>query len=382
MKKIFLLAAACSIVELTHAQNILQLGWDFNGNAGNELSVATTFNNPDLETSSIVRGAGLSAASLANSFSATGWTTTNSLADAIINNDYLQFTIKAETSFITSLSGLDAIFRRSGTGPDRFQWQFSVDGTSFINISNEISFTSTATNGVAQSLIDLTAISGLQSVVSSTTITIRLYGYNATASGGSFSVGRLAGNDLALTGSTNSITPVRLLNFSGKLVKNSIELRWVTASEINNSRYEIEHSVDGKRFGKIGELYSANAINGSSYFFRVDNVKEGNNWYRLKIVDVDGRFEYSAVILISYKELSVLKIFHSPATRQILVRYPATDQLLIFKILGLNGILYQQYYLPARSSELTITVGNLPAGSYILVWINEGSINSSRFVNW
>ncbi len=380
MKKLLLLSAACSMVILSHAQNSLQLGWDFNGNSGNEISAVTTFNNTDLETSSIIRGAGLTAASLANSFSASGWTTTNSLADAIVNNDYFEFTVKPKTSFITSLSALESIFRRSGTGPDRFQWQYSIDGTNFINISNEISFNSTATNGVVQSSIDLTTISVLQNISSSHPISIRLYGYNASANGGSFSLGRLSGNDLSLIGSTNSITPVRLLNFSGKLVTNSIELEWSSSSEINNSKYEIEHSIDGKRFSKIGELFSVNAINGSSYFFRDYNGKAGRNWYRLKIVDKDERFKYSAVILVSNKEISELKVFYSFTNKQIITQFPLTDQSTIMKLVGIDGILYRQYFLPARSSEFRFTAVNLPAGSYILVWINQNYIYSRRFV--
>jgi len=382
MKKLLLLSAVCSMMAFSYAQNTLQLGWDFNGNIGNEISVTTSFGNTDLETSSIIRGAGLTAASLANSFSASGWTTTNSLADALVNNDYLEFTIKPKTSFITSLSALEATFRRSGTGPDRFQWQYSIDGTNFININNEISFTSTATNGAAQSSIALTTISDLQNISSSTLISIRLYGYNASASGGTFSIGRLVGNDLALLGSTNSITPVRLLNFSGKLVRNSIELKWISTSEINNRTYEIEHSIDGKKFDKIGELFSANAINGSSYFFRDNNGKAGKNWYRLRIVDMDGRFEYSAVVLVDNKEISVLKVFHNSANSQIIAHFPNTDQPTLMKLAAIDGTIYRQYYLPARSTEIMITASNLPAGSYILVWINGTHIHSRKIIMW
>jgi hypothetical protein len=277
---------------------------------------------------------------------------------------------------------LEAIFRRSGTGPDRFQWQYSLDGTNFNNISNEISFTSTATNGAAQSSITLTTISDLQNISSSILISIRLYGYNASATGGTFSIGRLAGNDLALLGSTNSITPVRLINFSGNLVGNSIELKWISAAEINNSKYEIEHSIDGKKFGKIGELFSMNAANGSSYFFRDNNGKDGKNWYRLRIIDMDGRFEYSAVVLVYNKEITVLKVFHNSTNGQIIAQFPLTDQSTVMKIVGIDGALYRQYFLPALSSEIKLTTAYLPTGSYILIWINGNQIYSRKFIRW
>jgi len=170
--------------------------------------------------------------------------------------------------------------------------------------------------------------------------------------------------------------------FSGKPVTNSIELKWTSASEINCNRYEIEYSADGKRFDKIGVLVSVNATNGSSYFFRDNNGKADKNWYRLKIVDMDARYKYSAVILVSNKELSESKVFYNFSNNQIITQFPLTNQSTIMKLVGIDGTLYRQYFLPARSSEFRLTAVNLPVGSYILVWINGNHIYSRKFVKW
>jgi len=199
MKKVCFLLLMLIMVTSTLKSQIL--AWDFNGGAGNEVSVASTTTNSGISSSSIVRGAGVTATSLANAFSANGWDNA-SLATAITDNAYFEFTVKALTGNSVSLSTLDANFRRSGTGPIDFQWQYSLDGfATSANIGSAINYTGTTTNGDAQTQIDLSGISALQNVPSATTITIRLYGWNATQATGTFALGRLAGNDLAIGGS-------------------------------------------------------------------------------------------------------------------------------------------------------------------------------------
>ncbi len=195
--------------------------WDFSGQPGDQATSPATTTDVNLTVGSISRGSGLNPSALGNAFSSTtngtsmgdGFTAT-SLANAIAQNAFLQFTIKANTGFSVSLSTLNANFRRSSTGPTNFQWQYSLDGfaTAGVNISSPINFTSTATNGVAQLAIDLSTITALQNVSDATTITIRLYGWNATGLTGTFALGRLPGDDLAIDG---TVTPAGPPDFTG-----------------------------------------------------------------------------------------------------------------------------------------------------------------------
>jgi len=382
MKKCMLVVWLFIVVATSRSQNTIQLGWDFNGNSGNEIAVAASLNNVNIEVASIVRGQGLTPAALSNSFSSGGWTITNSLADAIANNDYLQFSVKAKSSFVVSLSALDAVFRRSSTGPDHFQWQYSDDGILFYNIGNEISFTSTATNGVAQASLDLSGIAALQSVMASVTITIRLYGYNATAAGGSFSLGRLAGNDLALAGSAHSITPVRIINFNAVNKNNSVLLKWITATEINSSRFEIEHSKDGKRFFMIGSMKSENADGGAGYFFLHNDLVAGENFYRLRIVDSDERFEFSNIILVTNQATTSLDVRLVSNGQLALVNHPVIDEPSKLKIMGIDGKIHRVAGLPAMTSKTTIDISNLPSGLFVMVWHSADKLLAKQFCKY
>lgn len=195
----------------THSSvNAQVLAWEFNGNAGNEATVNSTTTDPNINTSILSRGTGITPSALGNSFSSTTYDGAT-LAAAVTNQEFVQFTASPKTGYQLSLSTLDVNFRRSGTGPDMFQWQYSLDGfaTAGTNFGGTITYTNTATNGIAQAQINLSGISQLQNIPSPNVVTFRLYGWNATANTGTFALGRLAGNDLAIGG---SLSPVLAAN--------------------------------------------------------------------------------------------------------------------------------------------------------------------------
>ncbi|MGB5364462.1 MAG: hypothetical protein WBN17_14285, partial [Aureibaculum sp.] len=74
------------------------LTFDFNGLTGNEVSANSNFNNPNLAASIITRGSGLTATAAPNRFNATSWALTN-IANAVIGNDYMEFTITPSAGF-------------------------------------------------------------------------------------------------------------------------------------------------------------------------------------------------------------------------------------------------------------------------------------------
>lgn len=197
MKKLYLLFIA--LLPLLAGAQIL--AWNFNGAAGNEASIAVTTKDANLSTSSITRGSGVTASALANAFSSSNWNAASQAADK-----YYQFTVNAASGFQVSLSTLDVYFRRSSTGANTFQWQYSLDGfaTAGTNIGGNISYTLTSTNGDAQTQLNLSGIAALQNVPASATVTLRLFGWGASAAGGTFAFGRPATASLVVGG---TVTP-------------------------------------------------------------------------------------------------------------------------------------------------------------------------------
>ena len=94
--------------------------------------------------------------------------------------------------------------------------------------------------------------------------------------------------------------PVELISFDGAVTKEGVELSWSTASEQDNSHFEIERSADGKAFEQVGKVDGhGNSNTKISYSFTDHIPLTGQSYYRLKQVDFNGQHEYSKVIAVS-----------------------------------------------------------------------------------
>lgn len=104
---------------------------------------------------------------------------------------------------------------------------------------------------------------------------------------------------------SSTTLPVELLSFEGRQSSENILLNWQTASEINNDKFEIEKSQNGRDFFKIGEMDGiGNSSHLQNYSFKIKSLINGISYYRLKQIDFDGQFEYSEVISVNFKEES------------------------------------------------------------------------------
>jgi hypothetical protein len=93
--------------------------------------------------------------------------------------------------------------------------------------------------------------------------------------------------------------PVELLSFTGKLNEENSQLDWTTVFEQNNRGFEIEKSMDGVNYHKIGFVNSdGNSTTRRSYSFTDPQKAVEHNYYRLKIIDIDNTYDYSDVILV------------------------------------------------------------------------------------
>lgn len=90
--------------------------------------------------------------------------------------------------------------------------------------------------------------------------------------------------------------PVTLTDFTAVPGNGSVALSWKTEYESNSKHFEVEYSNDGVSFQQAGIVASGNYTNGHAYHFNHVAVNTGKLYYRLKMVDVDGQFDYSNII--------------------------------------------------------------------------------------
>ncbi|MFN0256915.1 glycosyl hydrolase [Pedobacter ureilyticus] len=139
-----------------------------------------------------------------------------------------------------------------------------------------------------------------------------------------------------------SVLPVTLNNFTAKKQNNSeVLLKWETLSETNSHSFIIERSTDGLNFVSIGEqLAKGNATSLNSYSFVDRRPANGNNYYRLKQVDINNDFDYSAVEQVKMAiDNRNLQVYPNPASSYVHLFGLESNKIhsyALFNILGLK----------------------------------------------
>lgn len=123
---------------------------------------------------------------------------------------------------------------------------------------------------------------------------------NFTADGTSFDL------TWTLTGGATfdcTLLPIELIDFKGYASSNANIIEWITASELNNSHYTLDRSVDGINWIRVGEVAGAgNSSSELNYTFRDDVKDDQIYYYRLFQYDFDGKSENLGVISVNRGE--------------------------------------------------------------------------------
>jgi hypothetical protein len=111
--------------------------------------------------------------------------------------------------------------------------------------------------------------------------------------------------------------PLTLLSFTGKRVDPVVDLIWITTAEYNVSQYEIERSVNGMHFSNLASINASNAPGNNTYHWTDPLPSISFNYYRLKMVDINGVFTYSNIVQISpQNDEGSITIYPNPVTGQ------------------------------------------------------------------
>jgi len=97
--------------------------------------------------------------------------------------------------------------------------------------------------------------------------------------------------------SWSDLVPVELVSFGASVNENSVTLSWITATELNNSGFEVQRSNESEVWENIGFVRGNGTTTEINYYsFTDENLEEGSYAYRLKQVDLDGTYEFSNIV--------------------------------------------------------------------------------------
>lgn len=183
--------------------------------------------------------------------------------------------------------------------------------------------------------------------------------------------------------------PVKMYSFNANLNNNKVDLKWVTASEINVSHFIVEKSTDGVNFSDAGLVFAyGNAVDKATYTL-ADNVaanQTGVIYYRLRSVDIDGKSELSEtrIIRLGNKTESNVSIvtYPNPVSNEIRITIPATwqNKKVVYELFNANGTAAKRIVNANSSQTETINVSNLAPGFYIVKASFNGQTAQQKIV--
>jgi hypothetical protein len=228
------------------------LTFDFAGLAGNEATANSNTKDANLATSTISRGAGLTASANGDRFNATGWAV-SSIANAVSGNDYVEFTITPNAGYQFSVSTIAV------------QWQRSAAGNTAISLRSSANSYATdidSVKAVTDSTSTQTFTWNVSQANSTAAVTYRLYSYaeNVTGTGGP---GDGSGNDITVNGTVTAssaaepATQATSVSFSS-VASTSMDVSWTSGDGAN--RLVICRSGSAPSSGPVdGTSYTADA---------------------------------------------------------------------------------------------------------------------------
>lgn len=157
-----------------------------------------------------------------------------------------------------------------------------------------------------------------------------------------------------------TVLPIKLKSFNAFIKKSISNLSFTTVSEINNAGFDIERSADGITFEKISWVDGHGSTTEEKHYTFTDTKPLlGLNYYRLRQVDYDGRYEYSQIVNIE-----------NISKEQYLYPNPANETIHLINVSGayviksIDGTIFGQGVLIQNNP---IDISYLPSGTFLLM---------------
>ncbi len=170
--------------------------------------------------------------------------------------------------------------------------------------------------------------------------------------------------------------PIKLSAFNAVGLKNIVNLSWLTYADQTGGSFVVERSIDGSNFENVSTI-AANSLGNSSYEVTDRNLPAVKTlYYRLKIVNADGRFEYSTIQKVQLRDVK-LTVSPNPAFNEILVN--ASENIKSIEVYDIHGrrmIIKDNINV----NQTRINVTTLKDGTYIVKTLVDGEVTTNQIM--
>ncbi|MBK7938890.1 MAG: T9SS type A sorting domain-containing protein [Lewinellaceae bacterium] len=181
--------------------------------------------------------------------------------------------------------------------------------------------------------------------------------------------------------------PVELVNFKAVIRDDGAHLIWATATEKNNHGFEVERSADARNWATIGFVPGhGSAVVPHEYSFTDHNPGQGVNYYRLRQIDTDGKFEYSPMVIADLRNTAPLfDIFPNPShDGHLSIRCVSPKEgLAMLEIFDWMGYKVFKETIQVQKGTVIqpVSLATFPAGAYTArVELPDGQPQFKKFI--
>ncbi|MFL5745597.1 MAG: T9SS type A sorting domain-containing protein [Niastella sp.] len=166
--------------------------------------------------------------------------------------------------------------------------------------------------------------------------------------------------------------PITLTQWSGVYKNNKTYLNWQAENALNFSHFVVEHGTDGIHFSPLGQVSTvASTAFSQSYSYEDAFPVEGVNYYRLKMVDLDGKYAYSGILLIRTNGSGIqISATPNPFTDHVVISIQSTtNETASLRLLNSDGKLVWRktiFVSAGNNVQYFNDLQSLPKGVYII----------------
>lgn len=185
--------------------------------------------------------------------------------------------------------------------------------------------------------------------------------------------------------------PVSLINFDvvANKTSKSVEVKWATASEENNSHFEIMHSTDFVNWTSIGTVYSKGNSNEMNVYTFTDLNPSSINNYKLKIVAINGDIAYTSIKLAKFTEAisTTVNVFPNPANANVNLSVDNMDMttpVTIQLVNPMGQVVFEQIITENLSGTMSTSIptSEFAAGIYqVTISGTTGTVSQKLIIN-
>ncbi|TKT91698.1 T9SS type A sorting domain-containing protein [Dyadobacter frigoris] len=164
---------------------------------------------------------------------------------------------------------------------------------------------------------------------------------------------------------TDTPLPVTLTDFSVKKEGTSASLSWKTTAETNSKSFEVQHSLNGKEWAALGSVDAqGESTVTKSYSYTHATPANGNNLYRLRMIDKDETFAYSRIVSENFVTDESALLYPNPSSNFMKLRN-GNEKIASIQIYDIRGVKVKDF-IPKDGVDVDIS--NLSSGSYIVTF--------------